>query len=161
MIFQSFNLVPRLSVLTNVLIGRLGYRKGWRSLVPGFGGADKQIALDALARVQLLHKAWVHCEDLSGGQQQRVAIARAIAQGAEILIADEPVASLDPVNARAVLDLLKGINREDRITVIVNLHQLDLARAYADRIIALKAGTVVFDGSPSALDQGNYERIYN
>jgi len=160
MIFQQFNLVKRLSVLQNVLVGRLGYQDGWRRIVPLFKQSDVELALQALERVGIVDKAYVRADSLSGGQQQRVAIARALAQQPRIMLADEPVASLDPETSITVLDDLRRINREQRITTIVNLHQLDFAREYADRVIGFKQGRLVFDGSPAELNRDIYERVY-
>ena len=160
MIFQQFNLVKRMSVLQNVLVGRLGYQSGWRTLVPLFRQRDVDLALDALERVGIADKAYVRADSLSGGQQQRVAIARALAQQPSLMLADEPVASLDPETSITVLDDLRRINREQGITTIVNLHQLDFAREYADRVIGFKQGRLVFDGRPDELDRNVYERVY-
>ncbi|HZQ37675.1 MAG TPA: phosphonate ABC transporter ATP-binding protein, partial [Dehalococcoidia bacterium] len=156
MIFQQFNLVKRSSVLQNVLCGRLGYQSGWRSVVPVFRQSDVELALAALERVGIADKAYVRADSLSGGQQQRVAIARALAQQPRLMLADEPVASLDPETSITVLDDLRRINREQGITTIVNLHQLDFAREYADRVIGFKQGRLVFDGLPSELDRDVY-----
>ncbi|HEY7296263.1 MAG TPA: phosphonate ABC transporter ATP-binding protein [Dehalococcoidia bacterium] len=160
MIFQQFNLVRRSSVLQNVLCGRLGYQSGWRAVVPAFKQSDVELALEALERVGIADKAHVRADSLSGGQQQRVAIARALAQQPRLMLADEPVASLDPETSITVLDDLHRINREQGITTIVNLHQLDFAREYADRVIGFKQGRLVFDGLPSELDRDVYERVY-
>ncbi len=160
MIFQQFNLVKRSSVLQNVLCGRLGYQSGWRAVVPVFRQSDVELALAALERVGIADKAYVRADSLSGGQQQRVAIARALAQQPRLMLADEPVASLDPETSITVLDDLRRINREQGITTIVNLHQLDFAREYADRVIGFKQGRLVFDGLPGELDRDVYERVY-
>ncbi|HLZ68635.1 MAG TPA: phosphonate ABC transporter ATP-binding protein [Dehalococcoidia bacterium] len=160
MIFQQFNLVKRTSVLQNVLCGRLGYLHGWRAVVPVFKQSDVELALAALERVGIADKAYVRADSLSGGQQQRVAIARALAQQPRLMLADEPVASLDPETSITVLDDLRRINREQGITTIVNLHQLDFAREYADRVIGFKQGRLVFDGRPSEVDRDVYERVY-
>ncbi|HEX2915920.1 MAG TPA: phosphonate ABC transporter ATP-binding protein [Chloroflexia bacterium] len=160
MIFQQFNLVKRLTVLRNVLMGRLGYKGGLGNIWPVFNSKDVDMALQSLNRLGIVEKAYIRADQLSGGQQQRVAIARALAQEPSIMLADEPVASLDPETSIVVLDILKRINREDGITTIVNLHQLDLAREYADRVIGFKAGKLVFDGSPEEVTREVYERVY-
>jgi phosphonate transport system ATP-binding protein len=160
MIFQQFNLIRRLTVLRNVLVGRLGYKNGFGSLFPLFSKDDVDLALNSLDRLGIVEKAYIRADNLSGGQQQRVAIARALTQQPSIILADEPVASLDPETALVVLDMLRRINREDKITTIVNLHQLDLARDYADRVIGFKGGRLIFDGPPSEVDRGVYERVY-
>ena len=160
MIFQSFNLVKRVSVLRNVLVGRLHAMSWWRSLLGLFSADDRERALQALERVGIVEKAYVRAANLSGGQQQRVAIARALAQEPAVMLADEPVASLDPPTANQVMRDLRRINRELGITTVVNLHFLDLARQYADRIIGMRAGRVVFDGPVEAADDAVFERIY-
>lgn len=146
MIFQSFNLVKRSSVLRNVLAGRVGYHSTLRTLFGLFPKPDLKLAFEALQRVNMLEKAYIRADQLSGGQQQRVSIARALAQEAKIILADEPVASLDPLTTRQVMDDLKRINKEMGITTVVNLHFIDLAREYATRIIGIRAGELVFDG---------------
>ena len=160
MIFQQFNLVRRSTVLKNVLNGRLGYQEGWESLWPRFSKEDRQLAWSSLARLDIADKAIVRADRLSGGQQQRVAIARALAQQPEIMLADEPIASLDPETAVVVLDYLRDINRRDRITLICSIHHFELARRYADRIVAMRQGRLVYDGSPADLDEAAYRRIY-
>jgi phosphonate transport system ATP-binding protein len=160
MVFQQFNLVTRLSVLMNVLSGRLSYRSTWRSLFYSFTREDRAIALECLEMVALGHKAFQRADTLSGGEQQRVAIARALAQKPKIILADEPVASLDPKIARQVLDYLKDISQRLGISVVCNLHQIDFAREYAERIIGLSQGKLIFDGPPSALTDGILEKIY-
>ena len=160
MIFQQFNLVKRLSVLRNVLMGRLGYKNGLGSFYPVFTKADVDLALNSLQRLGIAEKAYVRADRLSGGQQQRVAIARALAQQPGVMLADEPVASLDPETSLVVLDILKRINREDGITTLVNLHQLDLAQHYADRVVGFKAGRMIFDGRPDEVTREVYERVY-
>ncbi|HEY7363224.1 MAG TPA: phosphonate ABC transporter ATP-binding protein [Methylomirabilota bacterium] len=160
MIFQQFNLVPRLDVLTNVLIGRLGYRAMLPSLVGRFSAEERARAVWALHRLDLVPQALQRADTLSGGQQQRVAIARALVQEPKILLADEPVASLDPANAALVMDALRTINQQDGITVVCNLHSLDLARRYCDRILGVAAGAVVFDGDPGELDLERARAIY-
>ena len=150
-VFQQFNLLRRLTVIDNVLVGRLAATRGWRSLVGWFGPTDVAHARDALARVGLEALAERRADTLSGGQQQRVAIARALVQEPRILLADEPMASLDPALSRTVMELLRRINREDGITVITSLHILALAREYGRRVIALRDGRVVYDGPPESL----------
>lgn len=160
MIFQQFNLVNRLDVITNVLIGRVGHRGTLSTLVKHFDPAERAMAIQALHRLDMDAQALQRAETLSGGQQQRVAIARALMQEPEIVLADEPIASLDPRNAAMVMDALRAINREDGITVIVNLHHLDTAREYCDRIIGMAAGKVVFDGAPGELSPALAREIY-
>jgi phosphonate transport system ATP-binding protein len=159
MVFQQHQLIGRASVLDNVLTGRLGYHSAWRTLLP-FSPAEKRRALDAIERVGLIECALRRADQLSGGQQQRVGIARALVQRPALILADEPVASLDPATADRVLGLLHGICKADAITAIVSLHQLDFARRYADRIVALAQGRVVFDGPPGRLNAQTVERIY-
>ncbi|MCC3372587.1 phosphonate ABC transporter ATP-binding protein [Cohnella sp. REN36] len=159
MVFQSFNLVKRSSVLRNVLAGRVGYHSTLRTLF-GFPKADVDLALQALNRVNIAEKAYIRADQLSGGQQQRVAIARVLAQEAQIILADEPVASLDPLTTKQVMDDLKRINRELGITTIVNLHYIDLAREYATRIVGLRAGEVVFDGPVAEATDERFSEIY-
>lgn len=160
MIFQQFNLVKRLNVLTNVLTGRLGYVPVLPSLLHRFSADDVEIAFDCLRRVGIAERAYQRADALSGGQQQRVAIARALAQRPKIMLADEPVASLDPETSRVVLGDLRRINREDGITTVVNLHQLDYAREYADRIVGFRQGRLVFDGRPEDVDDDVYRTVY-
>lgn len=160
MIFQQFNLIPRLDVLTNVLLGRLAHRGIWASLFKSFTPAERAMAVQVLERLGLLEAAFQRAETLSGGQQQRVAIARALMQEPGIILADEPVASLDPANSTAVMDTLKAIAKEDKIPVLCNLHDLDIAMAYADRIVAMRAGKIVFEGPPSGLNEGLIKQVY-
>lgn len=160
MIFQSFNLIPRLDVLTNVLIGRLGHVSALRGLAGLFSAAERAMALDLLDRYGLADRALERAGRLSGGEQQRVAICRAMMQAPRLVLADEPVASLDPRNSRVVMDALRAIAREAGLTVLVNLHDLALARAYCDRLVALAAGRVVFDGVPAALSAARIVEIY-
>ena len=160
MIFQHFNLVLRSSVLTNTLSGRLGYVNPAWSLINRFPNADVQRAKANLQRVGIADKAYVRADELSGGQQQRVGIARALMQNPEILLADEPVASLDPVLAHSIMKILKTLNQEDGITVICSLHFLDLVQRYADRAIALNEGKLVFDGLPHEIDDERFREIY-
>ncbi len=147
MIFQHFNLVRRSIVLTNVLAGRLGYTNPWKTLVNRFPAGDRQRAMDALTRVGIADQARKRASELSGGQQQRVGIARALMQEPEIILADEPVASLDPVLAHTILGYLERLNKEDKITVICSLHYLDLVQRYSTRVIGLKDGEIVYEGS--------------
>jgi phosphonate transport system ATP-binding protein len=150
-IFQQFNLINRLSVMTNVLIGCLGNIPAWRGYLGYFSEEEKQKALDALERVGLKEHAYKKAANLSGGQQQRVAIARALMQEADIILADEPISSLDPRSARVVMEMLEDINRQDGKTVIVTLHQVDVARKYCPRVIALREGKLFFDGTREQL----------
>ena len=160
MVFQQFNLVKRLSVLTNVLTGRLGYRSVWRSLFYSFPESDKRIAIECLARVNMEHKAFQRADTLSGGEQQRVAIARALAQQPKVILADEPVASLDPKIARQVLGYLRQVAKELGITVLCNLHQVDYAREFGERIVGMSKGSVVFDGAVADLTDQVIRKIY-
>ncbi|UJQ94536.1 phosphonate ABC transporter ATP-binding protein [Mariluticola halotolerans] len=160
MIFQQFNLVPRLDVLTNVLLGRLNGRPTMASILNLFSREERAEALMALERLDIVQTALQKAGTLSGGQQQRVAIARALMQKPKVILADEPIASLDPRNAQIVMDSLKRINEEEGITVITNLHTLDTARAYCERIIGMQAGKVVFDGAPDALTEDAARSIY-
>ncbi|MFC7475309.1 phosphonate ABC transporter ATP-binding protein [Dankookia sp. GCM10030260] len=164
MVFQQFNLVQRLDVLTNVLVGRLAHQHGLRRamvlLAGTFSAGERAMALATLDRFGLAEVALQRAETLSGGQQQRVALCRALLQEPKLVLADEPIASLDPMNARAVMDALRTVNRTQGITVLVNLHHLDTAREYCDRILAMQAGRVVFDGRPEALDAARLRAIY-
>ena len=160
MIFQQFNLVNRLDVITNVLIGQLSYHWTVPSLLKRFSAAESALAVQALARLNMVPQALQRADTLSGGQQQRVAIARALVQEPEIILADEPVASLDPHNAIKVMAALCAINREDGITVICNLHTLDMARTFCDRIVGMADGKVVFDGPPAVLTTEGVREIY-
>jgi phosphonate transport system ATP-binding protein len=160
MIFQSFNLVKRVSVLRNVLSGRVGYHSTLKTILGLFPQKDVDLSLKALERVNIREKAYSRADELSGGQQQRVSIARALAQEAKIILADEPVASLDPLTTHQVMDDLKRINQDLGITTVVNLHFIDLAREYATRIIGLRAGVVVFDGPVSEATDDAFSEIY-
>jgi phosphonate transport system ATP-binding protein len=160
MVFQQFNLVKRSSVITNVLSGRLGYVAPYQSLFNHFSKADQQRALDNLAQMDLRDKAYVRADSLSGGQQQRVGIARALMQEPRLVLADEPVASLDPVLAHSILKYLEQMNRDLKITVLCSLHFLDLVHRYATRAIALKDGQLVFEGLPKEIDQAQFKAIY-
>jgi len=145
MIFQNFNIIKRMSVIQNVLSGRISYNPTWRTIIGLFPKRDKEIALEALDRVDILEKTYHRASDLSGGQMQRVAIARSLAQNAKILLADEPVASLDPITTFEVMKFLKKICDEDGITMIANLHHVDLALEYATRIVGVREGRIVYD----------------
>ncbi|GAB4543524.1 MAG: phosphonate ABC transporter ATP-binding protein [Anaerolineales bacterium] len=160
MVFQHFNLVHRSSVLTNVLAGRLGYINPAWSLLNRFPPSDVEKARKQLERVGIGDKASQRADALSGGQQQRVGIARALMQDPEIILADEPVASLDPVLAHSIMQHLEKINKEDGVTVLCSLHFLDLVHRYADRVVALNAGQLVFDGLPKDIDDKKFKEIY-
>ncbi|MBD1371483.1 phosphonate ABC transporter ATP-binding protein [Hazenella sp. IB182357] len=160
MIFQNFNLIKRNTVLKNVLSGRVAYHSTMRTLLGLWPKADVDLAHDALNRVGIPDKAYVRADELSGGQQQRVSIARALAQEAKIILADEPVASLDPLTTRQVMDDLRRINQELGITMIVNLHFIDIAREYATRIIGLRDGELVFDGPVEDATDEMFTQIY-
>ncbi len=159
LVFQQHHLIGRLHALDNVLTGRLAFHPAWRTFLP-FARADKLVALEALARVGLADQALQRADKLSGGQQQRVGIARALAQQPRVLLADEPVASLDPATAVRVLELMHGICKEQGIAAAVSLHQVELATRFADRIVGISAGRVVFDGAPAALDAAALHAIY-
>ena len=160
MIFQQFNLVGRLDVLANVLMGRLAHTPAWRSLPKLWSEEDRSMAMAALDQFGLAGFAAERAENLSGGQQQRVAICRALLQEPEIVLADEPVASLDPENTRVVMDALQRINRHYGVTIVSNLHSLELARTYCDRIIGMAAGRVVFDDVPAMLTDTAARALY-
>lgn len=160
MIFQHFNLIPRHTVLSNVLMGSLGRISSLRSIFGLFSEEDKKKALQYLELVGIADKALVRADQLSGGQQQRVAIARALMQNPRLLLADEPVASLDPATCHTVMDYLKKVNEELGITIIANLHFLSLVRQYATRVIALKAGEIVYEGTPQDITDEWFQRIY-
>ena len=159
MVFQQFNLVKRSSVMTNVLSGRLGYANPWLSMLGIWPPAEKQRAIHALERVGIADKADSRADALSGGQQQRVGIARALMQEPRIILADEPVASLDPVLSHTILHYLELLNK-DGLTVICSLHFLDLVHRYATRVIALKDGVKVFEGLPHEIDRAKFKEIY-
>ncbi|WP_431016736.1 phosphonate ABC transporter ATP-binding protein [Bradyrhizobium pachyrhizi] len=161
MIFQQFNLVGRLDVLTNVLMGRLAQIPSWRSLAQVWPEQDRALALSALEQFDIAQLAVQRADQLSGGQQQRVAIARALVQEPDIILADEPIASLDPRNTKIVMDALLRINKHFGITVLCNLHSLDLARTYCDRLVGMAAGRVVFDGAPAALTDHIARELYD
>ncbi len=160
MVFQHFNLVNRSKVITNVLSGRLGYLNPALSVVNRFPKAEVDKAMAQLARVGLEHKANARADELSGGEQQRVGVARAMMQDPEIVLADEPVASLDPVLAHSIMQYLERINQEDGVMVLCSLHFLDLVHQYADRVIALNEGKLVFEGSPQEIDDAKFKEIY-
>ena len=159
MIFQQHHLIGRLSVLDNVLMGRLGYHGAWAALLP-WSRSEKEQALAAIDRVGMINRALQRADQLSGGQQQRVGIARALVQKPQLLLADEPIASLDPATSEHLLSLLHGICRTDGLTVIVSLHQVEFARRFADRIIGLKSGAVVFDGTADQLTPVLAQSLY-
>ncbi|WP_206108835.1 phosphonate ABC transporter ATP-binding protein [Rhizobium leguminosarum] len=160
MIFQQFNLVPRLDVLTNVMLGRLNHRSTLMSLLNIFTCEERVHAIAALERLGIEQTALQAAGTLSGGQQQRVAIARALMQKPKMVLADEPIASLDPLNAKIVMDALRDINEREGITVVTNLHTLDTARNYCERIVGMAGGRVVFDGKPSELTAEAVKEIY-
>lgn len=160
MVFQSFNLVTRTTVINNVLTSRVPDMPLWKSIIGLYSKEDKVIALEALDKVGILDKAYVRADQLSGGQQQRVALARTLAQKPEIILADEPVAALDPITAKQVMDDFKKINKELNMSVLINIHHVDLALKYADRVIGIKAGEIVYDGPPTKVDSEVLKQIY-
>jgi phosphonate transport system ATP-binding protein len=160
MVFQHFNLVSRSKVITNVLSGRLGYVNPALSLFNRFPQEDMDMAMKQMGRVGIVNQAFKRADELSGGQQQRVGIARAMMQEPEMILADEPVASLDPVLAHSIMQYLEQINREDGVTVLCSLHFLDLVHRYADRAIALNEGRLMFDGPPDKIDDQKFKEIY-
>lgn len=159
-VFQQFNLVKNLSIVQNVLMGRIAYMPLWRALTGIFSTEDKKIALEALSSIGLEGRYHEQARNLSGGQQQRVAIARALVQNPQIILADEPMASLDPKLAEVILDILAKVNRENKITVLINIHSMELAKKYAKRILAFRYGELVFDGTPASLNAEQVEKIY-
>ena len=159
-VFQQFNLVDRLPVMANVLVGRLHRMPLWRSLTRWFNAQERAMAIEALTRVGIADCHAQRASTLSGGQQQRAAIARTLVQGARVVLADEPIASLDPESSRKVMEILTRINREDGSTVVVSLHQVDMALKYCPRVIALHQGQVVFDGAASALTPALLRELY-
>jgi phosphonate transport system ATP-binding protein len=159
-VFQQFNLVDRLPVMANVLVGRLHRMPLWRSLTRWFNAQERAMAIEALARVGIAECHAQRASTLSGGQQQRAAIARTLVQGAKVVLADEPIASLDPESSRKVMEILTRINREDGSTVVVSLHQVDMALKYCPRVIALHQGQVVFDGAASSLTPALLRELY-
>ncbi len=160
MIFQSFNLITRTTVIKNVLTAFVPELPGWRAFFGIFNKDEKMAALEALDKVGILDKAFVRADQLSGGQQQRVALARTLAQNPQIILADEPVASLDPVTAKQVMDDFQRINRDMKITVLINIHHVDLALQYATRVIGIRAGEIVYDGAAKDVDQNVLDSIY-
>ncbi len=159
-IWQEYNLIDRLPAMTNVLTGRLGYNAPWQSALGYFNAGHRQIALHNLERVNLLHRAQHRADKLSGGEKQRIAIARAMSQEPKIVLADEPVASLDPELAWQVMGVLARIAREDGVLTLINIHHVDLAKRFADRLIGIAQGVVVFDGKPDELDEAALNQIY-
>jgi phosphonate transport system ATP-binding protein len=160
MIFQQFNLVPRLDVVTNVMLGRLNRHSTFKSMFNIFGKDEIERAFSALDRLGIAEQALKRADNLSGGQQQRVAIARALTQGPKMILADEPIASLDPMSAQVVMQSLREINERDGLPVICNLHTLDTARNYCDRVVGMRQGKLVFDGPPSELNTAAVRDIY-
>lgn len=160
LIFQQFNLINRMSAMANVLAGRMGHVSTWRVALRAFPAEDRQMALAALDRVGLLDRAYQRADSLSGGQQQRVAIARVLAQRARLILADEPVSSFDPQSAANVLTVLRRIARDEGIAVVCALHQVDLARQYADRVVALRDGALLLEAPAQAFDAGAFESLY-
>jgi phosphonate transport system ATP-binding protein len=160
LIFQQFNLIGRISALGNVLAGRMGHVPTWRVALRMFPVEDRQMALAALDRLGLLEKAYQRADSLSGGQQQRVAIARVLAQRARLVLADEPVSSLDPQSASTVLTALRDITRENGIAMLCALHQVDLARRFADRVVALRQGRLLLDATAARFDKAAFEELY-
>lgn len=160
MVFQSFNLITRTTVVKNVLTSRVPDLPLWKSLLGIFSKEDKVIALEALDKVGILDKAYIRADQLSGGQMQRVALARTLAQNPEIILADEPVAALDPVTAKEVMNDFKRINKDMNISVLINIHHVDLALEYADRVIGIKAGEIIYDGPANKVDNEILKEIY-
>ncbi|PHR59698.1 MAG: phosphonate ABC transporter ATP-binding protein [Robiginitomaculum sp.] len=160
MIFQSFNLVGRLSLFANVLIGALGRIPAWRGALGLYPAEDRKMAMDALERVGVAEFAGRRASKLSGGQKQRGAIARALVQGAQMILADEPIASLDPVSARKVMEQLQELNERDGITILVSLHQVDFAIRYCKRVVALKAGRIIYDGPADKMTKKDMIAVY-
>lgn len=159
-VFQQFNLVDRLPVMVNVLVGRLHHMPWWRAWTRWFNAQERALAIDALTRVGIADCHGQRASTLSGGQQQRAAIARTLVQGAKVVLADEPIASLDPEASRKVMEILARINREDGSTVVVSLHQVDMAMRYCPRVIALHQGRVVFDGPSRELTPALLRSLY-
>ena len=161
MVFQSFNLVTRTSVMQNVLAACVPDMPFWRVLLGAFRKADKIKALESLDKVGILDKAYMRADQLSGGQQQRVALARTLNQNPKIILADEPVASLDPITAKQVMQDFVRINKEYKISILLNIHHVDLALKYCDRVIGIRAGEIVFDGPASTITQEQIDEVYN
>ena len=159
-IWQEYNLVDRLSVLTNVLCGRLGYNNAWQSMARYFNTEHREIAVQNLERVNLLHKANHRADECSGGEKQRISIARALSQKPKVLLADEPVASLDPELAEQVMEDLSRVAREVGVLTLINIHQVELAKKYCERLIGIAQGVVVYDGPPEELGPYEMDRIY-
>jgi phosphonate transport system ATP-binding protein len=160
MIFQQFHLIPRLTVIQNTLLGLFGYRPYWKNILGLTSKQEKQKAMEALDRVELGHLAFKRVDQLSGGQQQRVAIARVIMQQPRILLGDEPVASLDPVTSKQVMQFIKELHQSEGMTTIINLHDVGLALEFCDRIVGLSKGSVVFDGKPADVNDEVLDKIY-
>lgn len=160
MIFQSFNLVKRSSVYKNVLSGRVGYHSTFECIFGLYSKEEKMLALQSLDKLGILDKAFVRADQLSGGQMQRVALARALTQQPSLILADEPVASLDPITTLSVMDDFKRINQEEKITIVANMHHVDLALKYATRVIGIRAGEIVFDGKPEEVTEEALIKIY-
>jgi len=159
-VWQEYNLVDRLPVMTNVLTGRLGYNEPWKSVIRFFDPNHRKIAMENLERVNLLHKAQHRADQCSGGEKQRISIARALTQEPKILLADEPVASLDPELSLQVMEDLARVAREVGVLTLINIHQVELAKQFCERIIGIAQGKVVFDGTPDQLDEDAMDRIY-
>ena len=160
MIFQSFNLITRSTVIKNVLTSRVPELPLWKCILGIFSQEDKIVALEALDKVGILDKAYIRADQLSGGQQQRVALARTLAQNPEIILADEPVAALDPVTAKEVMNDFKRINKDMNISIIINIHHVDLALEYADRVVGIRNGEIIYDGSVSEVTEEILGQIY-
>jgi len=160
MIFQHYNLVPRLTVIENVLHGRLGFKSTWAGMMGAYNEGEKRRALDLLIQLGLEAQAHQRCDRLSGGQKQRVGIARALIQDPRLILCDEPIASLDPGSAKVIMDQLRQICDNHGITIVINLHQVDVAVKYADRIVGIRAGRVEFDGAPKKLHKRHIAGIY-
>lgn len=160
MVFQHYNLVPRLTVIENVLHGRFGYKSTFQGVLARFSEEEKERAFYLLEKLGIEAHAYKRCDQLSGGQQQRVGICRALIQDPKLILCDEPIASLDPHSSKIIMDYLKSISKEMGITCIVNLHQVEVAQSYSDRIIGLNDGSIVFDGSNLQLDQIYLKRVY-
>ncbi len=160
MVFQNFNLIPRASVLTNVLSGRLGFCSPWAALLNHFSKEDRDSAFEKLEQLEISDKALARADSLSGGQQQRVGIARALLQRPKLILADEPISALDPATSRTILSILKKINESEGITIICNLHLPDLALQYSNRLIVLKSGELAFDGFPKEITEERLLKFY-